>query len=241
MGYDFPFERLYHISEWVKNLLFINILWMVFNLPNLYFIALLYIAADFNGFISIFIIIICLLPFTFFPATTAMFAVIRDLVIKNSQKGSIIRFFWKYYRKNYFLSLLYGIAITFVWVIFIVDYYFFTTHISSLFSYVFFILLFFLFVFTLNVFSVIVHFKSTFFQGLKNALLITIGSPFLTIGIGILNVLLIYVIFNYLTFLIPLFTGSAATLISFAGIYQLFLKIELRQFEQENKEQMLVH
>src|SRR5690625_2523745 len=125
----FPFERLYNISEWVKNLLIINILWMLFNLPVLYFVALLYVAADFNGFISISIILVCLLPFTFFPATIVMFALVRDLIMKKEQKVLIIRTFWKYYKENYFRGMLAGFVVTFVLVIFFVDYYFFTTHI----------------------------------------------------------------------------------------------------------------
>lgn len=180
-----------------------------------------------DEFILIGLIVLMILPFLFFPATTGMFAVIRGWVM-NSHDTSIITSFLKYYKENYIRSMIGGFIIVLIWLIFIVDYYFFTTHVNGHFKYLFIFLAIFLIAFTLHFISGTVHFEAKLFTSLKNALFITIGSPILSAGIGIINVLVIYISFNYLTVLIPLFIGPLIAIVSFYGFYKVYLKIDVK-------------
>lgn len=224
LNYELPLERLYHISDWLLNLIIINILWLIFNLPIFYIILLLYSASDIENFVSILIILFGLSPFIFFPATHTMFVIIRRLIFEQGQTKKIIRKYFKNYLKNYLQNIIKGLILTFIWVIFIVDYYFFVSKMSNIFSYIFLFLLVFLLTFSINYFSVSVHFKSTYFQEIKNALFVTLSNPFLTLGIGVFSILAIYLSFNYLTFLIPLVLGSFIAFISFACVNELIFK-----------------
>lgn len=216
---------LYNISEGIMKFLTINLLWFLFNIPIVFFLINLLIVKDTNGFIAISIILLLLMPFFFFPATTGMFAVMRKWIMKE-REIPVVRTFLQHYKANYMKSMMGGLIIEIIWLIFAADYYFFTMYVSKLFSYLFLFLFIYLLVFTLHFFSTIVHFESRLFNSLKNAMLITIGSPILSFGLGILNGLAIYISFRYFTFLIPLFTGSIIAFVSYLGFYKVYLTLQ---------------
>lgn len=216
--------KLYNLSEWLIRYLKVNLLWFIFNIPIVFLLLNLLIVKSTNEIISISIVIFALLPFLFFPATTSLFAVIREC-FKNSEDIPIVRSFLIFYKENYVRSMTGGLVIGVIWIIFIVDYYYFTVYVSELFFY-FFILLFTLLIsFTLHFFSVTVHFESKLFKALKNSILVTIASPILSILLGVLTVLFVYLSFNYITFIIPLFMGSLISIVSYRVFYKTYLKI----------------
>lgn len=223
---------IYNISEGIMKFLTINLIWILFNVPIVFFLINLLIVKDTNGFIAISIILLLLMPFFFFPATTGMFAVMRKWIMKE-REIPVLRTFWRHYKENYIKSMMGGLIIEVIWIIFAVDYYFFTIYVSKFFSYLFIFIFIYLLVFTLHFFSTIVHFESRLFNSLKNSMLITIGSPILSFGLGILNGLIIFISFRYLTFLIPLFTGAVIAFVSYLGFYKVYLKLQLLREEEK--------
>src|SRR5699024_7445505 len=129
-----------------------------------------------NDLMTIGMTTVIIIPFIFFPATTAMFGIIRKWIL--GHEINMLSSFWKYYKENYVKSLLGGILIVLIWILLIVDYYFYlTTNLSEFFSYFFSILTLLLFVSTLHFFSLTVHMNITLLQIFKNAIYFTFRSP----------------------------------------------------------------
>src|SRR5699024_679089 len=70
-------HRLYTISNWIFNIAFINILWIIFTILGLGIFGL-------------------------FPATAAMFAVARKWIILGERDFNVLPMFWKFYRQDFF-------------------------------------------------------------------------------------------------------------------------------------------
>ncbi|MFL6563189.1 MAG: hypothetical protein ACJ8MO_44725, partial [Bacillus sp. (in: firmicutes)] len=86
-----------------------------------------------------------------------------------------------------------------------------------------------LFVFTVHFFSITAHFNVKLFASLKHSLLVTIGSPLITLGISIISGLLLFLSIKIITFLIPFFIGSLIAYSSFLGFYAHLKKVESRK------------
>ena len=222
----------YTVSEWVMRLLIINLLWITFNIPIVYLVINLIAVENINELFMVAITIAALLPFVFFPATSALFAVTRKWVMKETDIR-IIHSFLRYYKENYVRSMIGGLVLGAIWTLYVLDYYYFIllkgeSFGSTLFfflSIVFLIVFMFLLVFTFNFVSYTVHINESLLKSLKDSFIITIGNPLISISICGLNALIIYISFSVLTFLIPFFMGALIALISFAGFYMIYLKV----------------
>lgn len=228
-GYTGKFHKA---SEWIIRLSVTNLLWILFNVPMVFLILSVLVVQSVGELIVLGAITFVLAPFVFYPATTAMFAIIREVFLDEDVK--LFRSFLKYYKDNYVRSMVGGFIFGLMWLILILDYYFFITHVSELFFYVFTVLACLLVVSTLHFFSITVHIHTKLFQAIKNAMLITIVNPLLTLGIGLVSGIIIYLSLQIFTFLLLLFTGSFIAFISFFGFYKFFIKIEYLK-EQNNK------
>lgn len=220
---------LYRLCEWVMRFAVINILWLVFNLP-IVFIMINLLFIDHTGvLILLFVPLIILLPLLFFPATTAMFASARNLVMK--EEGTSIRQYWGYFKENYKKSFFGGSFLTGVWTVWAVDYYYFSNENVILMG-IFFIIAIVLFVFTINFFSVISHYHLKLTHVLKNALIITLGSPVLFLTIFISSGIILYISLFVFKFLLPFFTGSLIAYLSFSAFYRFYLKVTSSSIER---------
>lgn len=76
----------YSISEWVLRFAYVNVLWISFNLLGL-------------------------IVFGFFPATIAMFTVVRKWVLKETDI-SVFNTFWFAYKKEFFKGNFLGFIIS---------------------------------------------------------------------------------------------------------------------------------
>ncbi|SDI80119.1 YesL family protein [Alteribacillus bidgolensis] len=222
---------LYQVSEWVSRFAVINLLWLIFNLP-IVFVIISMLFAEHTGEVFILTIpLIVLSPFLFFPATAAMFASVRDWVIKKDYI-SLMKSFWNYYKENYKRSLLGGFILTGLWITWAVEYYY-LSEVSVPLMFTFMIMGMVLFVYSINFFSMMAHYHLKLRTLLKKTFIITIGSPvlFLTVLLG--SSLIIYVSVNGPLFFIPFFTGSLAAFISFSAFYRLYLKLAEKQVLQK--------
>lgn len=214
---------LYVITEWLMRLAVTNLLWLFFNIP-IFIIALnLLIVKSSGEFIFFSAITMAMLPFFFFPATMAMFALIRRWVL-NEVDIPLIRSFWKYYRENYVRSLLGGFIIVGIWAILLIDYFYFTTNIHDSLKYLFFALFIYMAMFTIHFFSNTVHFHTTLRQSIKNAFFMTLKNPITSLVVVLINLFIVVISLKVLPFLLVFFTASLVVGSSFMA----FKKISLQ-------------
>lgn len=214
----------YKLTVWITNFAAANLLWLFFNLPIIFLIFQLVFVENINQLIVGITVLTILTPFFFFPATTALFAVVRQWVL--GRDVSTIALFWKYYRENYKKSMQGGFVLAVFWFILALDYYYsFIVGFEGLLTYFFLVLTLGLVVFTLHYFSIIVHLDTKLAVALKNAMMLTFGKPLTTLKIGFMSFMIIYTSTQVLTFLIPFFIGSLTAYVSFASFYKVVVKI----------------
>lgn len=206
-------QQLNTVTEWITKIFTANILWLFFNLPIVYLTFNLFAIKDPAGLIVNGLTIAFFAPFILFPATTALFGIIRKWVTADSQVP-LIRSYWRFYKENYIRSMIGGLLIVPLWFILVIDYFSFAKTSSPL-SYLFLAAGVFMFVFTLHFFSNTVHFHLKLFQSLKNAMLLSIGKPLHTVGITVGIGILFYISTSIFPLLILLGLGSLGTLVAF--------------------------
>ena len=205
--------RLFIVSEWITRIAFLNLIWLLFNLPIFYLSFHLFVSTLPQQLLAIVSLIAVLSPVLLFPSTTALFGVARKWV-QGELGVKLLPSFWKFYKENYLRSLLGGIAFTIVWLFLILDFYYFST-IKSPIYYLFLVVALFMVVITINFFSLSVHYEGTLFQTMKNAFLLTLGRPVHTLGIAFISIACFYISFNLLPFLLFLGLGSLCAYGSF--------------------------
>ncbi|UOQ46577.1 DUF624 domain-containing protein [Gracilibacillus caseinilyticus] len=210
--------KLFGVTDWIARLAVANVLWLLFNLP----IVILLLNMMVNGVnLAVSVVVMVLTPFIFFPATTALFACVRDWTLDRDQH-SIVRSFCRYYTGNYRKSCISGILLTAVWTIWGIDYYYLSSrNVVLLFAFLMFGLI--LFVYTIHFFSMLAHFEMDLRMLWKNAFLLTFGRPLLTVVISLISFVILYVSMNGLLFLIPFFTGSLIAFLTFSAFYRWYL------------------
>lgn len=158
-----------------------NLLWLVCSLPFLFFAFVAFLMpgadADFTR-LNLWIMAI-LAPFTFFPATSALFSVVRKWVMGEADV-SIIKTYFKGYKENYKQSMLGGIFYTLLTVIMVVDYEMYMKQFNNLqfIGIVILVFLVLLLVSLFHFFSMVAHYYLKVTQLIKNAILLTILKPF---------------------------------------------------------------
>ena len=213
---------LYSLCDWIMRFSIINILWVIFNVPVIVVAALLFYMEQPKGDFTLITMLVVLVPFLFFPATTAMFASIRQWVMQGTI-SPLFKSYLGYYKENYKKSLIGGAVITTAWIILVADYYYFMNK-NEILLYVLIVMGVFLFAFSMNFFSVSVHYKLKLSTLFKNALLVTVGNPLSTVLILIGSSLILYTSFYVLLFLLPLFTGTLIAYLSFMLFHRMYLK-----------------
>jgi len=225
----------YRISEWIMRFSVTNLLWIIFNIPVVFFAFNLLFVESLEQLVAIMIPIVALAPFVLFPATAAMFSVVRKWVMGDTDVP-LIKSFWKGYKSNYKQAMFGGLVIVPLWGIFVFDFIFYAMEVSSLLRYLFIVLGVLLLAFTFNFFSMTVHFHMKFWAILKNSALVSIGRPLISVGMVLVNGLLVYISFTQFTWLLPFFTGSVAAYVSFLGFYHVYNKAQqIREQEEEKR------
>ena len=225
---------LFVLCEWFMKFTVVNLLWLLFSFPIVLLGFNLFFIEDIKGVLAILILMVVLLPFTFFPATTAMFAMAREWVFKDYEGNPLVKSFWHFYKENYKRSLANGLLGTAIWSIWMIDvYYFYVNHYYLFLTFLTMGIV--LFVLTINLFSVTVHFKMSIWKSLKSAFFITIGGPVLFLAIAISSGIVIYMSFNMFLFLIPFLTGSLIAFLSFSAFYSRYIKLIDGMHDSENR------
>lgn len=221
-GFGFV-TALNEMTDWLLRFVGANFLWFLLNLPTIFVLFHLLFLPEFGIFYIIFALVLTGV-FLLFPSTAALFALLRDWVIRKEQP-SIFKAYFSYFKENYKKGMLAGIVFAILWVIWYVDYYYFTNILeNALLSYVFIFFGFFLLAYNLQFFSTLAHFDMKLKEILKTAFIITFGRPLASLLILFVSFAVLYFSLAKVLFLIPFFTGSLVAFFSFLVFFHLAVK-----------------
>jgi len=194
---------VYQIADKVSKLAYINLLWILFSLMGL-------------------------LVFGIFPATIAMFTVLRKIVLK--QEFNMFSMFWTTYKKEFFKGNLLGIVLVMINVITYLSFSFYkeSTGSMELFFYPMTIVMILIFLTTLFVFPVYVHFNVRFLQIFKTS--------FIFMSIYLLSSHSIAL--NSFVFILLMFTLPAITIFFGGSIIGLIIMASVNRAFKKNEEKL---
>ncbi|MBD8069608.1 YesL family protein [Bacillus sp. PS06] len=213
----------HRLSEWIMRFSVSNILWILCNLPIVLLIVVIKYGLQSTSLLHLIIPIGILAPFVFFPATTALFASVRDWMIKDKDRP-LVKQYLLYYRENYRNSVLVGLILTVIWCVWLSNLLYYQTENTILF-FAFCVFGILLYVVTINVFSIMSHFQLKLVRLLRMAFVTTIGKPLLTLMIFVINVLFIYGSLVAPLFVTLFFSISLLAFLSFSIFYKLYLRV----------------
>lgn len=224
----------YRISEWIMRLSVINVLWIVCGIPFFILgIFLLNSTTEAMVYQTLFLMAV-VSPFTFFPSTAAMFSVARKWVM-GDEDVPLFKTFFRGYKSNFVQAMIGGFIYLLFAAILYANFQFYGNQ-TGLFGILRFLVMsisVLLIISLFHFFSILTHLHMKMLQIVKNALLITIGSPVRSLSMIVLVGVVLFVSFRVFTFLIPFFTGSMIAVISFWHFNLIFGKL------QENQQAMI--
>ncbi len=211
----------YKLSVLITRFTFTNLIWLFLNFPIVY-IMLSLMVHDMTHMLLQLLPFTILLPLLFFPATCAMFAVVRRWIVGEGDTR-VFQSFLKYYKENYKQSVKGGFIFGFLWISLCLNYFVFFYQQSMIFTYLFIGLAAFLFTWNSYFFSMLVHFEMKLFTSLKSSLFVTIGNPISSAGVAIISGILTVLSLKF-TFIIAFFLGSLSVYCSFFYFYKVIQK-----------------
>ncbi|MDQ0428725.1 putative membrane protein YesL [Planomicrobium stackebrandtii] len=225
---------LYALAEWIMRFFTVNILWFIFNLPTVFLVASFFFSNPDVGIVTYLLPLVIFIPFLFVPTTIAMFATVREWILNNDQP-SITKSYLLHLKKSYKKSMGLGLALTGIWLIWLIDFQFFKG-LNEMWGMAFLAFGCVLFIYTINLFSLSAHYQMKNTALLKNAFFITVGKPVMSLFIFASNLALFYVSITQLQFLLPFFTGVLSAYLSFLMFYRFTLKVEEKVQAANHKE-----
>lgn len=218
----------YRISEWIMRFAAINLLWLFCSLPVVYLVLTLLLAPELSvDFFKTWVLFVGIVsPFTLVPASAAMFSVARKWVTGDPDVP-LWRTYWRGYKDNYRQSMLGGLIFLALGILLVINFFFYRgqTGIYQVVSIIFIVLMVMVLAAFINYLCIMTHLHMKVFQIFKNSLLMTIGQPFNTLSLLLLNAAIGYISFKY-TFLIMFFMGSLMATASFWSFHRGFTKIQ---------------
>jgi len=233
---------IYRLSEWIMRLAFINLLWLAFSLFAPVFLLIVLYAfdptvVDKGFYFQSFMLVGIVAPFTLFPATSAMFAIVRKFV-QGADDSPMFRTFFKGFKENYLKSMIAGIVFVITFFMIYFNYHFYLQQESSLqlLSFLFLVLTVIVIITLCYYFCFIVHIEAKFTRLIKNSLLMTIGNPVGSLVILFGNVIILYFSYFQFTFLVVFFTGSMMAFVTYFMFQRGFEKMIAKVEAMQNKE-----
>jgi uncharacterized membrane protein YesL len=193
---------IFRMSEWIMLLAYLNILWILFTLLGA-------------------------VVFGIFPATAAMFAVIRKWLIGKNDVP-VFKTFWNYYRAEFLKTNLLGLMFFVTGFILYLDFKiieFQNEFIHRIFLIVMFLSTGIYTVILIYIFPVFVHYDLKLLQYIKNAFLIGVANPIRT-ALMILCLITAFFVLRMAPGLLPFFSGSLLSIVMMTFAYQSINKIE---------------
>ncbi|MBY0098743.1 YesL family protein [Mesobacillus maritimus] len=177
-------KGFYGFTEWVTRLAYVNFLWVFFTLTGL-------------------------VLFGFFPATVAMFAVVRKWVRKETDVP-VFTLFWKTYKADFLKSNLLGLIISFAGFVLYFNFTVIEAAVVPAFKWLYipYVMITVIYILTLlYIFPVFVHFNMKIKEVVKNAFILMAVSPLVTCSMVVLTGALCFLFLQF-PGVIPFFSGS---------------------------------
>ena len=234
---------IYRLTEWITRFAGANLLWVLCASPFFFFtiVKILVLGQGMtNESLQMNWAIAVVAPFTFFPATAALFGVVRKWVMGDADVP-VFKTFFAGYKDNFKQSMLGGIFYTILFVVMYLDYTVYMTQFKNLqlIGIIMLILLLLLGVSMFNFFSMVVHYHMSIGLIIKNAVLITLIRPFRVFSTLLGAGLVTYIGAQYPA-LFFFFIGSIIAWFAFFNFYATFTKmqeqIEKMQADQEDED-----
>lgn|SRR5690625_3119973 len=189
---------IHQIADKVSKLAYLNLLWIVFTLMGLFFFGL-------------------------FPATIAMFTVLRKIVLNEEFK--LFRLFWGTYKKEFFKGNLIGLVLVLINGITYTNFVFFreATGAIEVLLYPMGVMGILLLLMSLFVFPVYVHFDLQFLQIFKTSFIFMLLYPLSSLSV-VVNSLIYFIILYQLPVLVIFFSASIIGLIIMTSTNRAFKK-----------------
>ncbi|MEK3834878.1 DUF624 domain-containing protein [Paenibacillus sp. FSL P2-0136] len=233
---------IYRITEWISRIAFSNILWALCSIPFLFagIMKILMLGSGAGGpneQIMLNWVLGVFAPFTVFPATSALFTVVRKWVMGNTDV-STFRTFFQGYKENYLKSMLGGLIYTLLFVVMYVDVTVYMTQMPNfkIVGILMLVLMIILFVSMFNFFSIVVHYQMTFKEVVTNSILLTIARPIRVFSTLIGSGVLLYIGLRYpvlYVLCIPTLIAMLAFFNFFATYNKLQLQVEKKKLAEE--------
>ncbi|MDQ0231178.1 YesL family protein [Metabacillus malikii] len=204
-------NSFYRLLEWVMWLAFINLLWFAGTLLGL-------------------------ILFGAFPATVAMFTVVRQLILEGATGKQIVKKFIVTYKNEFIKSNVIGLIMVITGYLLYLDF-IYIRNFTGITYYIFYTGLVFASIIyiisSIYIFPVLVHYDLKLLQYFKNAIVIGIISPIFTVIIG-LGLFCLYYLLTVIPGLIPLITMSTIALIIMSCALIIFRRLEDKQQSIQN-------
>ncbi|MDT3426925.1 putative membrane protein YesL [Paenibacillus forsythiae] len=228
---------LYRITEWISRIAFSNVLWTLCSSPFLFFIVMkiMLLATNQGGANEQVVLnwgLAIAAPFTVFPATSALFTVVRKWVMGNTDVSTFKTYF-QGYKENYRKSMLGGLIYTLLFAVMYLDVTIYMTQMADfkIIGILMLVLMIVLMVSMFNFFSTVVHYQMTFKQVITNSILLTIARP-----IRVFTTLLAGVVLSYIGLRYPaLYFVCIPTLIAMVAFFNFYATYNKLQLQAETK------
>jgi uncharacterized membrane protein YesL len=192
---------LYNFCEWIMKLAYINILWLFFTVCSL-------------------------VVFGFFPATIAMFVIVRKMLMGDFDVP-VFKTFWEHYKKDFVKSNLLGLLLAVLGYFFYIDLHLLqaTKGLISLLYYPALLICLGYILTICYVFPTFVHYELKVHQVLKTALYIMLFNPISTVLMAVC-IIAIYFLMTTVPGLIPLFSASLLSVALMWSSFFAFSRVE---------------
>ncbi|WP_033541531.1 YesL family protein [Planococcus sp. CAU13] len=213
----------YTMSEWIMRLSGINLLWFVLSLP--FFALFVTVEIDSSAGLAFFGIAAWIFStFLFFPATAAVFSVVRDWVVEEDY-SSILKKYFSHLKADYKANIKAGAAFSLIWLAWYYGFFYFYTEKSS--GIIFSLLIgAALFIFSVNFLSINSHYHMSGTAKMKNAFFLSAGRPVMGLFIAFCSGVLVWLSVTQLLWLFPLLTCSMTAFLAFSAFYRTARKLE---------------
>ncbi|WP_338787293.1 YesL family protein [Metabacillus sp. FJAT-53654] len=195
-------SKLDYILQWISRLVILNVLWIFFSILGLFVAGI-------------------------FPATAALLGVARKWIM-GEHEIKIWNTFKQIYRQEFATANIIGWILSIAGIILFINYQLISNSTGELFfviPFAFYFIVFFYTILLIWAFPLLVHYKATWRQHIKNAIIIGLSKIHYTIMCGLVMVSIIYFSLSY-PGLIPFFTFSAIGCGSMWFSLQIFKKMD---------------
>lgn len=212
MWKDKAYSMAYDLSDKISKLFVANLLWIILNSPLLIVVIQLQIVTQPSSYYVLLPLLSLGFPLFFFPATQALFCLVRDIVLQTPV--STVKTFWRYWVSNFKESLKMGILLSGLFTgLGLLIYY--SWSISFILFTVAFIALLFTLIIMVQLFCFQAHFEMPFIWKLKRAQQLVFARIFYATGVFMLVILIIYASSEMSTAFFICMTPSACAYMTF--------------------------